>query len=186
MNRELLRHQFTAGSCARRAGKNSQPQRKDTKRALDLRCIAHLQSPFACPFRQMNHEKVQSVRASSATQRSLPGLAYTYTSGYIQYTLADIFEERMAHVVEGKQKLLNRVRRLRGQIDALERALDAEQGCNEVMRLLTTARGAINGIMAEVVEDHILMHMIDADRKRSREEQEAADELLDVLRSYIK
>jgi DNA-binding FrmR family transcriptional regulator len=92
----------------------------------------------------------------------------------------------MAHVVEGKQKLLNRVRRLRGQIDALERALDADEGCNEVMRLLTAARGAINGIMAEVVEDHILMHMIEDGRKRSREEQDAADELLDVLRTYIR
>jgi DNA-binding FrmR family transcriptional regulator len=92
----------------------------------------------------------------------------------------------MAHVVEGKQKLLNRVRRLRGQVDALERALDADEGCSEVMRLLTAARGAINGIMAEVVEDHILMHMIDSDRKRSRDEQEAADVLLDVLRTYIR
>jgi DNA-binding FrmR family transcriptional regulator len=94
--------------------------------------------------------------------------------------------DKLAHVVAEKQKLLNRVRRLRGQIDALERALEADEGCNEVMRLLTAARGAINGIMAEVVEDHILMHMIDADRKPSRAEQEAADELLDVLRTYIK
>jgi DNA-binding FrmR family transcriptional regulator len=92
----------------------------------------------------------------------------------------------MTHTVEGKQKLLNRVRRLRGQIDALERALDADEGCSEVMRLLTAARGATNGIMAEVVEDHILMHMTDPDHKRSRNEQEAADELLDVLRTYIK
>ena len=92
----------------------------------------------------------------------------------------------MAHVVAEKQKLLNRVRRLRGQIDALERALDADEGCSEVMRLLTAARGAINGLMAEVVEDHILMHMIDPDRKPSRAEQEAAEELLDVLRTYIK
>ena len=92
----------------------------------------------------------------------------------------------MAHVVEGKQRLLNRVHRLRGQIDALERALDAEAGCDEVMRLLTTARGAINGIMAEVVEDHIQMHMIDPGRKRSKSEKSAADELLGVLRTYIK
>jgi DNA-binding FrmR family transcriptional regulator len=92
----------------------------------------------------------------------------------------------MAHVVAEKQKLLNRVRRLRGQIDALERALEAGVGCSEVMRLLTAARGAINGIMAEVVEDHILMHMVDSDRKASRSEQQAADELLDVLRTYIK
>ena len=92
----------------------------------------------------------------------------------------------MAHAVAEKLKLLNRIRRLRGQIDALERAVDSEQGCSEVMRLLTTARGAINGIMAEVVEDHIEMHMIDPGRKRSRIEQQAAAELLDVLRTYIK
>lgn len=92
----------------------------------------------------------------------------------------------MAHAIAEKRKLLNRIRRLRGQIDALERAVDSEQGCSEVMRLLTAARGAINGLMAEVVEDHIEMHMIDPDRKRSRIEQQAADELLDVLRTYIK
>lgn len=92
----------------------------------------------------------------------------------------------MAHVIAEKQKLLNRVRRLRGQIDALDRAVEAEEGCSEVMRLLTAARGAINAIMAEVVEDHIVLHMIDPDRKPTRAEQQAADELLDVLRTYIR
>jgi DNA-binding FrmR family transcriptional regulator len=89
------------------------------------------------------------------------------------------------HVIESKQKLLNRVRRLRGQIDALERALEIDASCSEVMRLLTAARGAINGLMAEVVKDHIQMHMIDPRRKRSRDEKKAADELLGVLRTYI-
>lgn len=92
----------------------------------------------------------------------------------------------MAHVIAEKQKLLNRVRRLRGQVEALDRAVEAEEGCSEVMRLLTAARGAINAIMAEVVEDHIEMHMIDPDRKRSRAEEAAAGELLEVLRTYIK
>lgn len=92
----------------------------------------------------------------------------------------------MPHPVEEKQKLLNRVRRLRGQVEALERALEAEASCTDVMRLLTASRGAINGIMAEVVEDHILMHMVDADRKPSRAELDASEELLDVLRTYIK
>ncbi len=85
-----------------------------------------------------------------------------------------------------KQKLLNRVRRLRGQIDALERALEAEESCIETMRLLTAARGAITGMMAEVVEDHIQLHMIDQGRKPSRDEVAAADELIEVLRSYIR
>ena len=92
----------------------------------------------------------------------------------------------MSHVVHEKQKLLNRTRRLRGQIDAIERALKAEDSCTEVMRLLTAARGALNGMMAEVVEDHIQMHMMAANRKPTRDEIEAADELVDVLRSYIR
>jgi len=92
----------------------------------------------------------------------------------------------LAHVVAEKQKLLNRIRRLRGQIEALDRAVEAEEGCSEVMRLLTTARGAINAIMAEVVEDHIVLHMVDPKRKPTRAEQQAADELLDVLRTYIR
>jgi DNA-binding FrmR family transcriptional regulator len=92
----------------------------------------------------------------------------------------------MTHAIHEKQKLLNRVRRLRGQIDAIERALEAEDSCTEVMRLLTAARGALNGMMAEVVEDHIQMHMMAANRKPTRDEIEAADELVDVLRSYIR
>jgi DNA-binding FrmR family transcriptional regulator len=92
----------------------------------------------------------------------------------------------MTHAIHEKQKLLNRVRRLRGQIEATERALEAEDSCTQVMRLLTAARGAINGMMAEVVEDHIQMHMMEANRKPTRGEIEAADELVEVLRSYIK
>jgi DNA-binding FrmR family transcriptional regulator len=92
----------------------------------------------------------------------------------------------MPHIVHEQKKLLNRVRRLRGQIDAIERALESDGSCTEVMRLLTAARGAMNGMMAEVVEDHIQMHMMEANRKPTRDEIEAADELVDVLRSYIR
>ena len=92
----------------------------------------------------------------------------------------------MEHAVGKKQKLLNRVRRLRGQIEALERTLEADAGCAEVMQLVTACRGAISGIMAEVVEDHIRMHMIDPGRKPSKAEAGAADELVGVLHSYIK
>jgi len=92
----------------------------------------------------------------------------------------------MTHIHTGpeKQKLLNRIRRLRGQIDSIERALDGSAGCTEIMRLLTAARGAINGAMAEVVEDHIQMHMMD--HRPTRGESEAASELVEVLKSYIR
>jgi DNA-binding FrmR family transcriptional regulator len=92
----------------------------------------------------------------------------------------------MTHVVHEKQKLLNRLRRLRGQVDAIERALDADDSCTQVIRLLTAARGALNGMMAEVVEDHIQMHLMAENRKPSDAETQAANELIDVLRSYIR
>jgi DNA-binding FrmR family transcriptional regulator len=92
----------------------------------------------------------------------------------------------MTHAVAEKQKLLNRVRRLRGQVEALERALDAEVGCMQIMQQLTAARGAISALMAEVVEDHIRMHMIDSEREPTTREAEAAEELVSVMHSYIK
>jgi DNA-binding FrmR family transcriptional regulator len=92
----------------------------------------------------------------------------------------------MVHSVSDKQKLLNRTRRLRGQVEAIERSLEADAGCTKVMQLLTAARGAINGLMAEVVEDHIRIHMIDPGRTPTYDEAEAAEELVSVLHSYIK
>jgi DNA-binding FrmR family transcriptional regulator len=92
----------------------------------------------------------------------------------------------MSHSVHEKQKLLNRVRRLRGQVDAIERALESDDSCSRIMRLLTAARGAMNGMMAEVVEDHIQLHMVAPNRKPTPAETEAAGELVAVLRSYIR
>ena len=56
----------------------------------------------------------------------------------------------MTHTIREKQKLLARVRRIRGQVEAIERALDGEAGCERVMHLIAGVRGAIAGLMAEV------------------------------------
>ncbi|MGH8127898.1 MAG: metal/formaldehyde-sensitive transcriptional repressor [Gammaproteobacteria bacterium] len=86
----------------------------------------------------------------------------------------------MTHTIRGKTKLLNRVRRLRGQVEAIERALEAEAGCERVLQLIAASRGAMNGLMAEVVEDHIRTHLMDSARA------EGAAELIDVVHSYFK
>ncbi|HJV51875.1 MAG TPA: metal-sensing transcriptional repressor, partial [Noviherbaspirillum sp.] len=65
----------------------------------------------------------------------------------------------MGHTVRDKTRLLNRVRRLRGQVDAIERALEEEQGCAEVMQLIASTRGAMNGLMAEIIEGHVREHV---------------------------
>jgi FrmR/RcnR family transcriptional regulator, repressor of frmRAB operon len=92
----------------------------------------------------------------------------------------------MTHTVREKQKLLARVRRIRGQVEAIERALESEAGCEKVMHLLAGLRGATSGLMAEVVEDHVRTHLVDADRHPGALNVEAADQLLDVIRTYVK
>jgi DNA-binding FrmR family transcriptional regulator len=81
-----------------------------------------------------------------------------------------------------KTKLLNRVRRIRGQVEAVERALEQEIGCADVLQLITAARGAVNGLMGELIEDHIRIHLIDTTPQRA----DAAEELIDVLKSYLR
>jgi DNA-binding FrmR family transcriptional regulator len=89
------------------------------------------------------------------------------------------------HTAENKQKLIFRVRRIRGQIDAIERALVEEKDCGDVLQLITAARGAMNGLMAELLEDHVRFHVLDPARKPTSG-QTAADELIGIVRSYLK
>ena len=92
----------------------------------------------------------------------------------------------MSHTVREKQKLLNRARRIRGQADAIVRALEEEKGCEQVMHLIAGCRGAINSLLAEVVEDHIRTHLIDPDKDPGALNVDAADQLIDVVHSYFK
>jgi DNA-binding FrmR family transcriptional regulator len=87
------------------------------------------------------------------------------------------------HTVRDKQKLLARVRRLRGQIEAIERALESEAGCEQVMHQLAGARGAMAGLMAEVVEDHVRTHLV---APGTQMRTDAVEQLLDVVRTYLK
>jgi DNA-binding FrmR family transcriptional regulator len=92
----------------------------------------------------------------------------------------------MAHLVRDKKKLLTRVRRLRGQVEAIERALEQERECEDVLQLIAAVRGATAGLMAEVVEGHVRFHLVDPDRHPTSKEARAAQQLIDVLRTYLK
>lgn len=91
----------------------------------------------------------------------------------------------MSHTAREKTKLLNRVRRIRGQLEAVERALEVEAGCSDILHLLAAARGGMNGLMAEVIEDHIREHVA-SPALEDAERGKGADELVDVVRSYLK
>ncbi len=90
----------------------------------------------------------------------------------------------MSHTIHEKKKLLNRVRRVAGQIEAIERALNDEKGCTAVLHLIVAARGAINGLMSEVIEDHIRFHVMDP--AKSAERARGAEELIEAVQSYLK
>lgn len=92
----------------------------------------------------------------------------------------------MTHTVREKQKLLARVRRIRGQIEAVERALEAESGCEKVMHLLASTRAAMSGLMAKVIEDHVRTHLVDPEKYPGALDEEAAEQLLAVIRTYLK
>jgi DNA-binding FrmR family transcriptional regulator len=92
----------------------------------------------------------------------------------------------MSHTIREQKKLLARIRRIRGQVEGIERALASEAGCEHVMHLIAGARGAMAGLMAEIVEDHVRSHLVDADKHPGALDTEAADSLLDVVRTYLK
>ena len=92
----------------------------------------------------------------------------------------------MSHTVREKQKLLNRARRIRGQAEAIVRALEEEKGCEQVIHLIAGCRGAINGLLAEVVEEHIRTHLVGPDKDPGALNIDAADQLIAVVHSYFK
>lgn len=92
----------------------------------------------------------------------------------------------MAHTIKSKSKLIGRIRRIKGQLEAVERALEAELGCNDILMLVASMRGAVNGLTAEVLEDHIRHHIVDPANEMDPDRAKGAAELIDVVRTYLK
>ena len=92
----------------------------------------------------------------------------------------------MAHTIRDKTKLLHRVRRIRGQLNAVEKALLAEHECSTILLTVAACRGALDSLMAEIIEDHIQFHILDPQHKSTAEQNKAAKEIINVVRRYLK
>jgi DNA-binding FrmR family transcriptional regulator len=92
----------------------------------------------------------------------------------------------MAHTIRDKKKLLNRVRRIRGQLEAIEKGIEQEKDCGEMLQTIAACRGAINGLMAEVIEGHVRYHVVDPDDRPTSKQAIAAQKLVDVVKTYLK
>ena len=92
----------------------------------------------------------------------------------------------MGHVSTEKVKLLNRVKRLRGQIEAIQRAIEADDECADVLQQATACRGALDGFIAEVIEDHVREHMVDPQAGPDAPSSAAAEALIEIVHQYLK
>jgi DNA-binding FrmR family transcriptional regulator len=92
----------------------------------------------------------------------------------------------MSHTAKDKDKLILRAKRIQGQVEALVRALDEERDCSEVLQVMSAARGAMNSLMAELLEGHIRSHVLNGKRKPTSQQQSAANEVIDMVKSYLK
>jgi DNA-binding FrmR family transcriptional regulator len=88
----------------------------------------------------------------------------------------------MSHLSREKLDLVNRTKKVVGQLEAVERALNDDEACAEVLHRLAAAKGAINSLMAELMEDHIRNHM----PRNTKSSEEAAADLIEIVRTYLK
>ena len=90
----------------------------------------------------------------------------------------------MPHQDREKVKLLQRLRKVRGQLDAVERALIADEECGGQLMLLAAVRGGVNALMGEVLETHIRFHLVDGVKEQIA--PELAEDLIDLVHAYLK
>ncbi len=81
--------------------------------------------------------------------------------------------------------MVARIKRIRGQVDAIERSLTTDADCTDVFMLLANVGGGVNSLMAEVLEDHVRFHLLSS-KKSPVQPNELAEELIDLVRAYLK
>jgi FrmR/RcnR family transcriptional regulator, repressor of rcnA expression len=88
----------------------------------------------------------------------------------------------MSHLSREKLDLVTRTKKVIGQLESVLRGLNNDEQCADVLQRLAAARGAINSLMGELLEDHIRNHM----PRDSKSSEEAADDVIEIVRTYLK
>lgn len=92
----------------------------------------------------------------------------------------------MAHTSSDRGKLILRVKRLRGQVEGVQRALEEDAECFTVLQTVAACRGALASLMTEIVEGHIRGHILDPDQAPTPAQRRASEQLIDVLHSFLR
>lgn len=91
----------------------------------------------------------------------------------------------MPHTIQSKQRLLARIRRIKGQAASIESALQKQHACHEILQQLAAIRGAVNGLMMEVLEGHLRMHVA-SEAESAEQKQQYLEQVVKVMRTYMK
>ena len=94
-------------------------------------------------------------------------------------------QDKLPEISKEKQKLLSRIKRLGGQISAVERSVSEGNECADILMLLAAIRGGVNSLMAEILEDHIRLHITHPERGPGSRE-ELTEDLISLVRAYLK
>ena len=92
----------------------------------------------------------------------------------------------MAHTTEEKKQLLVRVNRIQGQLQSIREAIEQEKECSEVLQQIAACRGAVNGLLVEIIEGELRFHVLTKNTKADSREMKAAENLVEILHRYIK
>jgi DNA-binding FrmR family transcriptional regulator len=92
----------------------------------------------------------------------------------------------MAHTSRDREKLVLRIKRIRGQVDGIQRMLDDGDDCFAVLQTVTACRGALTGLMTEIIEGHVRDHILDPAQEPTAAQRRASEELLEILRAFLR
>ena len=92
----------------------------------------------------------------------------------------------MSHTIKNKKRLIERIGRIRGQLNAVERALVEERDCFLVLQTVAACHGALNSLMAQILEGHIRTHLLDTTPGKTAERRRAAREVIDIINAFLR
>jgi DNA-binding FrmR family transcriptional regulator len=92
----------------------------------------------------------------------------------------------LAHVIPEKKKLVLRVRRVRGQVEAIERAIESDEPCERTIQTIASVRGALMGLMSEMIEDHLTNHVLEKGSRPTLAQARATKDLMAMIKAYLK
>ncbi|KAB8039683.1 metal-sensing transcriptional repressor [Silvanigrella paludirubra] len=95
-------------------------------------------------------------------------------------------KNKLKHIITNKDKLISRVKKIKGQLEGVEKSLENDQDCKKILHIISSIRGALGGLMAEVMESHIINHMEEDKETLTDKEIKMAQELVESLKVFMK